>query len=213
MTILDPHGQPLPLHLNASRRLIRDVSELLGLAKGIICDGQLRDEEVRYLYAWGPNHPDVLARWPVNLIYARLMQILADGRVDEDERADLHEILSALVGGTASINLGYEGASALPLDTPPPLVCCGPDEVFVFTGRFAYGTRKNCEAEVCKRGSRCESNVTRRTTFLVIGTFGSEDWAHSSFGRKIQRGVELRSSGFPIRIVGEDHWANSLTRQ
>lgn len=55
----------------------------------------------------------------------------------------------------------------------------------MFTGKFAYGTRADCEREVSDRGSLCELTVTRRTSFLVIGTFGSEDWAHSSYGRKI----------------------------
>jgi len=95
------------------------------------------------------------------------------------------------MGGTASLVLGYEGASTLPLDTPPPLICWGPDEVYVFTGRFAYDTRKDCEREVTERGGTCEPNITRRTSFLVIGTFGSRDWVQSSYGRKIQRAAEL----------------------
>jgi hypothetical protein len=54
--------------------------------------------------------------------------------------------------------------------------------------------------------------VTLRTSFLVIGTFGSEDWAHSSFGRKIEKAMDLRRRGVSsIRIVGEDHWATALS--
>jgi hypothetical protein len=82
--------------------------------------------------------------------------------------------------------------------------------VFVFTGRFAYGTRARCQLEVHQRGSTCESNVTRRTSFLVIGTFGNEEWADTPYGRQIQRAMDLRRFGFPLRIVGEDHWANAL---
>jgi hypothetical protein len=89
-------------------------------------------------------------------------------------------------------------------------MCWGPDEVYVFTGRFAYGTRPACEREVIQRGASCEPKITRRTTFIVIGTFGSRDWAHSSYGRKIQHAVRLRQSGFAIKIVGEDHWAEAL---
>lgn len=207
---LDEHGQPLSGFVNRKRRTERDLSELLGLAKGILSDGVVRDEEARFLDRWGANHIDALQQWPMSLIFGRLRQILSDGQVDEDERSELQEILGALIGGTTSLLLGYEGATTLPLDTPAPLICYGPDEVFVFTGKFAYGTRRNCEQEVTERSSHCESNVTRRTTFLVIGTFGSEDWAHTSYGRKIDKAVQLRASGFPIRIVGEDHWANTL---
>ena len=80
----------------------------------------------------------------------------------------------------------------------------------MFTGRFAYGTRAHCEKEVHQRGGSCEANVTLRTTFLILGTFGSEDWRQTSYGRKIERAIELKEGGSPLRIVGEDHWANAL---
>jgi hypothetical protein len=61
-----------------------------------------------------------------------------------------------------------------------------------------------------KRGGLCEANVTKRSTFLVIGTFGSRDWVHTAFGRKIDKAVSYRSAGTPLRIVAEDHWAGAL---
>lgn len=210
-TPLDPHGQPYNALFNRARRTERDLSEMLGLAKGMLSDGVVVEAEARYLHEWGVNHPDALDRWPNSLIFARLQQAFADGTIDDDERLALHDLLASLVGGTASLLLGYEGATTLPLDSPAPLVCWGPDDVYVFTGRFAYGTRADCEREATSRGSTCEKNVTRRTSFLVIGTFGSEDWKHSSFGAKIQKAIKLRESGFAIRIIGEDHWAKALT--
>lgn len=207
----DPHGQPYDVLFNRGRRTERDLSELLGLAKGMLSDGVVNEAEANFLRIWGANHPDALAVWPTNLIFSRIHQYFADGRIDDAERIELQELLSSLVGGTASLLLGYEASTTLPLDHPPPLVAWGPDEVYVFTGRFAYGTRGDCEREVRERGGSCEPNVTRRTSFLVIGSFGSRDWQHSSLGAKIRRAQELRESGFAVRIVGEDHWAKALT--
>lgn len=211
MATLDPHGQPYNVQFNRARRTERDLSEMLGLAKGMLADGTVNADEASYLREWGERHPEALGRWPLSLIFTRLQQFFADGRIDDSERADLQNLLAHLIGGTASIILGYEAATTLPLDDPPPLICWGPDDVYVFTGRFAYGTRKDCEREATSRRSTVERNVTRRTSFLVVGTFGSEDWAHSSYGRKIQHAVRLRENGFAIRIVGEDHWASSLS--
>jgi hypothetical protein len=207
----DPHGQPSNVLLNCAGRTERDLAELLGIAKGMLSDGVVNDEEARYLRAWGTNHPEALERWPINLIFSRLHQHFTDGRIDEAERLELHELLGSLIGGTASLLLGYEGATTLPLDDPRPLVSWGPEVVYVFTGRFAYGTRKDCEHEATERGSTCAPTVTRRTSFLVIGTFGSRDWQHTSFGAKIRRAVKLRDSGVALRIIGEDHWANALS--
>ncbi len=89
-------------------------------------------------------------------------------------------------------------------------MCYGRDEVYVFTSRFAYGTRRQCQQEVLDRQSEVADNVTRLTTFLVIGSFGSRDWMTSSYGTKIRRAAELRDSGVAIRLVREDHWASNL---
>ena len=83
-------------------------------------------------------------------------------------------------------------------------------QVYVFTGKFAWGTRRDCEREVVTRGGACDSNVTKRTGYLVIGTFGSRDWVHTAFGRKIDKAVSYRQSGASVRIVAEGHWANAL---
>jgi hypothetical protein len=45
------------------------------------------------------------------------------------------------------------------------------------------------------------------TPFLVIGTLGSRDWAHTSFGRKIEAAIRCRP---PLRIVSEKHWCSNL---
>lgn len=205
----DDHGQPRATAINAKRRAERDLTELLGIAKGLIADGTIVDEEATYLRDWGSNHPDALAQWPASLIFSRLQQMFADGVIDDAERVELRDILTQLSGGQIAITHGYEGASELPLDTPPPLISWQ-GEVYVFTGKFAYGTRTHCTIEVMNRGGEVEDAVTRRTTFLVLGTFGSRDWKNTSYGRKIEKAVDLRAAGLPLRIVAEDHWANAL---
>jgi NAD-dependent DNA ligase len=209
MRDLDPHGQPYSVQFNRARRTERDLSELLGLAKGMLADGAVDPAEAEFLRNWGRNHPDALAQWPTDLIFARLNSYFADGKIDEVERRDLHDLLAALVGGTISLVLGYEASTALPLDHPAPALTWG-DRIYVFTGRFAYGPRRDCQREITKRGGACEGGVTRRTNYLVIGTFGSRDWAQTSYGRKIQKAVKLRDSGCALRIVGEDHWVRAL---
>lgn len=63
--------------------------------------------------------------------------------------------------------LGYEGATELPLDTPAPLMCYGPDEVDVFTGEFAYGSRADCEREVAARHSTLDRQVQNRKAWVT----------------------------------------------
>jgi hypothetical protein len=204
------HGQPSSA-VNLKKRSERDVTEILGLVKGLLADSIVNDDELRYLNSWGANHPDAIRRWPVNALFSRLQQAFADGAVDEDERTDLAETMREIVGGQISVVLAADAPTTLPVDDPAPSIIWN-EGIFVLTGRFAYGTRDQCEREILSRGGRVGKNITKSTSYLVLGTFSSEDWSHTSYGRKIERACELRNSGAPIHIVTEDHWAHALGR-
>jgi BRCT domain type II-containing protein len=118
-------------------------------------------------------------------------------------------LLDQLVSGELSAVSDTDAATMLPLDQPPPVIeWIGMADVF--TGQFAFGPRRDCEREVEKRGGRCAGNITTRTSFVVIGTFGSRDWVHTAFERKIEKAVSYREAGVPLRIVADDHWASTL---
>ena len=206
---LDPHGQPYNLRFNRARRAERDLSELLGLAKGMLFDGVVSAVEAENLRQWLGAHADAVEQWPVNAIAERIERAFADGRIDAEEQEDLAELLKALVGGKTGLIGGEDAATDLPIDTPPPMLRWT-GALFVFTGKFAFGTRSDCERQVRARGGACGKDVTMETSYLVIGTFGSRDWVHTSFGRKIEKAVEYRGAGCGLSIVAEDHWAAAL---
>jgi hypothetical protein len=52
--------------------------------------------------------------------------------------------------------------------------------------------------------------LTSDTGYLVIGVYATDSWAHSTFGRKIEKAVTLRDRGRRIAIVGEQHWVGQL---
>jgi NAD-dependent DNA ligase len=114
-----------------------------------------------------------------------------------------------IVGGTAGMVAGTDAATELPLDRPPPQISWS-GSIFVFTGKFVFGPRSACERQVTSLGGHAEKSITKRTRYLVLGTFASRDWIQTSFGRKIEKAVEYRDAGVPLAIVGEDHWATSL---
>ena len=207
---LDADGQPLNLAFNRARRAERDVCELLGLAKGLLADGVVTETEAALLGDWVNVHQDASDVWPISALYRRLDRAFADGVIDEAERLDLAELLESPVPGTAGVIAGADAATELPLDRPAPTTVWRAS-VFVFTAKFAFGPRKDGERQVRNLGGECEPGVTQRTNYLVVGTFGSRDWAHTSFGRKIEKAVSYRQAGQRLALLSEDHWAGSLT--
>lgn len=208
--LLDVHGQPYEERFNRARRAERQISELLGMCRGFLADGELSEAEVRALHAWFERGGDGAEDWVVAQIVRRVRAIAEDGVVTREERSDLQEILSALVGGTSELVLGEDPRSTgLPLDDPAPeLQWSG--SVFVFTGKFAFGPRADCERVTVSLGGIAERDITKRTDYLVIGTFGSRDWVHTAYGRKIQKATHYREKGLPLAVVCEDHWRKWL---
>jgi hypothetical protein len=55
-----------------------------------------------------------------------------------------------------------------------------------------------------------DQTPTRETNYLVIGELCRPEWIHATFGRSIERAIELRDQGYGIQIVSKECWVNSL---
>lgn len=206
------HGQPLSRDYSVRRLTDRTIDELIGICKGMKADGILNPEEVFFLSDWMANNKDVIDIWPVNILFARIEKVLFDNVVDESERKDLLDIISEVTGRPNSIELINDVthlSTSLPIDNPAPQIIFD-DKSFCLTGRFFYGPREKCELEVIDRGGKIQPKPTRQTNYLVIGSFGSTDWTHSTHGRKIEYAVSSKAEGYPIALVSETHWMNFL---
>ena len=198
-----------PAESDPNRIRRREISEMLGLCRGIIADGVVATEEVQFLKNWITAHPLAASAFPGSAIAARLLRIYADGVITDEERADLLALLQDATG-QSSIQ-AVTAPTTLPLDAPAPSVVFAARS-FCFTGKFVSGTRSWCEKETEVRGGSCLSGVTSGLGFLVIGSVGNERWAHSSFGTKIEKAVGLRNNGHSLAIITEDHWHLALGR-
>jgi NAD-dependent DNA ligase len=133
--------------------------------------------------------------------------MLNDGEFSSEERTELLELLQGLTGGP--IELGeILKPSDLPLCSPRPTLQFQGVR-YCFTGTFAFGERKRCEAAILDRGGQVGS-LTRKTQVLVVGAYASSSWKHSSIGNKILTAFDLREQGLPISIVDEGHWRKFL---
>jgi hypothetical protein len=206
--IRDQHGRP-PRAMYGPAALERDVTEMLGVVKGVICDGVLNDAEAVALEQWLRSHPDVAVTFPGNVLAERVQAIFEDGILDETERKELEEILQSLCGETEAQDGLLNRATRLPITQPMPSVFFDNHE-FCFTGIFAYGTRADCERAVADRGGRCCKQPTGRTHYVVIGLVASDAWAQPTYGRKVEHAVHLRELGKPIAIISEEHWVEAL---
>jgi NAD-dependent DNA ligase len=206
---LDEHGQP-PRRFYAARIQDRAIQEMLGLIKGVVCDGVITDEECKAFTRWMIANDDAVQCWPGNILAERIVSIFADGMIDKDERHNLYELFCDTVGdGGSREALRVNYSTRLPFDEPVPQIQF-PDRTFVLTGQFVYGPRAKCEAEITQRGGRCRDRIVKDPHTVVVGTIASRAWIQSDWGRKIEKAVEYRDAGAGVQIVSEETWTGAL---
>lgn len=197
------------LRAQYTHRLNKAVEHMIGLVTGIIADRHLHDLEVNLLRTWLTENSIVTTTWPGFVVARKVEEILADGQITEAERAHLLEVLSQL----AATDFALTGSSspevaALPINDAVTVIL--KNATVCHTGEFLFGTRAACERVTLKAGGIAVDAVTRKTDLLVIGTRVSPGWAHTSFGRKIQKASALQEAGHPIEIISERRWVEAM---
>ena len=193
--------------LGGDRLSSRQIDELIGIARGIAADGALNQAELEFLQKWLAANSCISDQPVVRTLYERVTEVLSDGILDEEECTELLDTLNSF--SSRDFELGEVlKSTTLPLCDPAPVLSFS-GRKYCFTGTFNFGQRKYCEEAVVSRGGTCAS-LTQKTDFLIIGVYATESWKHSSFGNKIVKASEWRSSGIPISIVSEEHWTKHL---
>ena len=103
---------------------------------------------------------------------------------------------------------------ASPFDNPQPSVeVIGKN--FMFTGKFSFGSRKDCQTAVIDRGGYAPSrkSVSYETDYLVIGVQGSKSWKRGSYGTKIEAAILSRREHGTPSIISEKHWVAEIDKR
>jgi hypothetical protein len=74
------------------------LQEMMRLARSIVSDGQVTDMEAKVFHAWIERNPEVKGIGAAAGIVAILRNFFADGRLTDEERAQLVELLEAFGG-------------------------------------------------------------------------------------------------------------------
>jgi NAD-dependent DNA ligase len=194
----------------AAEQQVQDrlIDELIGICRGVIADGHVDEREAIFLGQWIENHREIADRWPVNILYSRLVEMLKDGVLNPQEQMQLLETLRDLTGESTMYQEPNRSTS-LPLNKPTPnIIFHGKN--FVMAGRFVFGNDMDCEEAVLELGGSVGEAPGEDTDYLVIGEMCSPDWEHTTFGRKIEQAVELRESGSKLAIISEQDWVDAL---
>ena len=186
----------------------RLIDELIGICRGVIADDNVDEREAIFLGQWIENHRDIANRWPVNVLYARITEMLKDGVLSKDEQGELLRTLQELTGESSTYQEPNR-STTLPINRPAPDIEFS-GKTFCLTGQFVFGSKIECEETVAELGGMVDQAPTQDTDYLVIGEVCSPEWEHTSFGKSIEVAVEMQSQGHDIKILSEEHWVDCM---
>ncbi len=185
----------------------RQMDTLIGLSKGLVADSQINQAEAEFLQSWLVQNRQATENPVIVNLLSKISAMLKDGVLDDEESAELLEILYQISGKPSEFG-ELARAATLPINDPLPQIAFE-GSTFIFTGTCAFGTRKDCQKAVEDLGGRNIANVTKKLNYLVLGSYVTDSWAHETFGRKIEKAMDYRDSGVPLAIITEEHWATS----
>ncbi len=183
-------------------------TNLLDIVGAIVSDEQLHDSEINFINTWIEAHSVVALQWPGNFISQQVKQILSDGFISEDERNYLLSSLKDISQG--ALEKVSEAAEESDFHPDELDVIEFSHHTFCLSGNFVYGDKDKCADEITKRGGLIAAGVTKKLNYLIVGSLGSDQWKHGNFGTKVEKAIQYRSDGIPIKIVHEEAWSKFL---
>jgi DNA polymerase III epsilon subunit family exonuclease len=189
------------------------IQFLAGMFHGIMADGVLTDSEIESLSRWIGANDYLRGCYPFDELESLLITVKQDGKIDESERNMLMTFFSNFIDVKASYNLKepelltshdqYSISGICAID--PQIIFNGCS--FVITGETKRATRKEISELIENAGGRCVNKVSSKTNYVVVGALGSDCWAFSCYGRKIEDAMKQRAQGNKLIIVNEfDLW-------
>jgi len=182
--------------------LTSEIQTLIGFCHGIIIDQVLENSEIVALEKWLYEHEHLEGHFIYDELIKTVQGILSDGKIDEAERNFLFSSLESL-SGPGSIKSDENTAPRNDLIFTTQRIEMLENQNFVLTGEFHWGGRSELTELLLDKGAIVSSTPSKKTNYVVIGEVGSEHWAYSRFGRKVEKALELRKSIDTLHIVRE----------
>jgi NAD-dependent DNA ligase len=164
---------------------------LTGVLSGISADGIINNQEIEYLNAWLTENSYLKNTWLFDELLRIVSNISENSIFDQESHDKILKIASIV-----SSDMGDSDNSALIEN-----VKLNPEEVnivvsgksFCITGNSLYNTRAEIVKMIKQHGGIIRDDVSHKTDYLLICDEKNACWAFASYGRKIEKAIQLQS--------------------
>lgn len=173
------------------------LKELNEMVNDIIADDVLTDKEVNLLSNWLNANQHLSGNYPFDTIYKAVSEVLEDGIITNEEKAFLLDVLSNFSNPVESYSENIDN-----IDLTAKQI--------VLTGDFVNGTKAEIVSKLEMLGAIVKSGVSSKTDYVIVGGYGSDNWACGNYGSKVKKALELQSKGKDVKIIKEEEFFKCL---
>lgn len=184
-----------------------DLQLLQGIFHGILADGVLNDHEVFKLHEWLSENEHLNSYYPYDEVRSLVLSIVADKKVDEEERVVLTAFIKQFV--ELKNTETSEKVEQYTTDVNISGICAVDPEIifenktFCITGILSRGNRNELQKAIKDKGGIPVNSISQKTDYLIIDDTKNACWTYSCYGRKVEKALDLRKSGHTIVLVHE----------
>jgi hypothetical protein len=184
-----------------------DLQLLQGIFHGILADGILNDEEIFKLHIWLSENEHLNSHYPYDEIRSLVLSIVADKKIDEEERSVLTAFIKQFVelkntDIAEKVERDTKGVNISGICAVDPEIIFE-NKTFCITGILSRGTRNELQQAIANKGGIPVNTISQKTDYLIIGDTNNACWSYSCYGRKVEKALDLRKSGHTIILVHE----------
>ena len=189
-----------------------DMQRLQAILSAIAPDGIMTEVQIGELSLWFSERQHLRKCWPYEEIDSLLTSILQDQCIDPEEQKLLLEFFSSFTASDSDFETAHVTSRRLSDICAVSPVISFDDYLFCFTGESERGTREEMKTLARDRGAKVVESVSPQLNYLVVGVKGNQCWAYSSYGRKIEKAMELRRQGSQLLIVHESDFFVAIAK-
>ena len=175
----------------------KQLQELTDIINEFISDNVLTDLEINLLNCWLNQNQHLSGNYPFDKINSAIRLVLEDGVITDEEKSYLMNVLLNFSNPVESCSVNIDKVDLS-------------DKQIVLTGDFINGTKSEIISRLEQLGATVKTGVSGKTDYVIVGGYGSDNWACGNYGSKVKKALELQAKGKDIKIIKEEEFFKCL---
>lgn len=185
-----------------------NIQSLNGFLNGISVDRIINKVELDSLAAWINEHQFLSGTWPFDQVLIILDKVASETQISESVHDELLRLCDVVSGSSEN----DENANKILVDTIQltKSEINIPQSSFCITGESKRYTRRQLAEIIELYGGYWQNSISGKIQYLVVCDEKNACWAFASYGRKVEKAIQLKAKGANLNVIYEEDLFNQL---